>query len=146
MRQRCRRSAWQPLRYGGCQSQRTKDVPDNKHANCAPEKIRAVVSCLNTEDPPIPVWVVLETDVLNLEIGLAGFPFRRPSQMHLLEMPANFGKFGLTKSRDFDLVGVREDSPEHGDPAFRSGDANRMFYDGDEERLLQGGGSPLSLC
>jgi hypothetical protein len=75
------------------------------------------VGRLNAENPLIPVGIMLETDVFNFEIGLTSLPFRRPGQMHLIKLPTKLIKFGLPKSGNFDLVWVRENGLEHGDPA-----------------------------
>lgn len=60
-----------------------------------------------------------EANVLDPEIILPSFPLGHPGQMHLIELPAKFMKFGLTKSGNFDLVGARKNNPEHGDPLLR---------------------------
>ena len=57
-----------------------------------------------------------EADVLDPELILSSFPLGDPGEMHLIELPAKFMKFGLTKSGNFDLVGARKNNPEHGDP------------------------------
>lgn len=60
-----------------------------------------------------------EADVLDPEFILSSFPLGDPGEMHLIELPAKFMKFGLTKSGNFDLVGTRKNNPEHGDPLLR---------------------------
>jgi hypothetical protein len=75
------------------------------------------VGRLNAENSLIPTGIMTEADVFNLEVRLPSFPLRHPGQMDLLEMLAQLVKFGLTKPRNFDLIGTRKNNPEHGDPA-----------------------------
>jgi hypothetical protein len=60
-----------------------------------------------------------EADVFNLELILSSLPFRRPGQMRFVEL--------LTKSGNFNLVGLREKNLKHDDPASWSGDASRVL-------------------
>ncbi len=48
----------------------------------------AAVGGLDAEEPLIPTGNVLEPDVLNLELWLAGFPFLPPSMMSLFKLLA----------------------------------------------------------
>jgi hypothetical protein len=72
---------------------------------------------LHAEKTPVPVGVVRETHIFDLEIGLPSFPLRHPGEMHQINLPAKLVKFGLPKSCNLDLVWIGKDGSEH--PASR---------------------------
>jgi hypothetical protein len=53
----------------------------------------AIVRGLQAEKPLVPVWIVDETDVRDLEVSLSLFPLFRPSQMRFVELLPQFGDF-----------------------------------------------------
>ena len=58
-----------------------------------PEPGLAIVRGLQAENPLVPVWIMDETDVLDLEVSLSRFPLFRPSQMRFVELLPQFGDF-----------------------------------------------------
>jgi hypothetical protein len=75
-------------------------APRREHTRGAPEQDFSIVSRLETENSLIPVGIMREANVFDLEIGLPGFPFPRPGQMRLVELLSQLG--------NFDLVGIRK--------------------------------------
>ena len=53
-----------------------------------PQPDLAIMGRLQAENPLIPVGIMGEADVFDLEIGLPPLPFRRPGQMRLVELLA----------------------------------------------------------
>jgi hypothetical protein len=62
---------------------------------------------LQGENPPVPIGIMGEADVIDFEIGLPSFPFRRPGEMGFVELLAKLG--------NLDRIGIRKKNPEHGD-------------------------------
>jgi hypothetical protein len=58
-----------------------------------PEPGLAIMRGLQTENPFVPVWIMDEADVLDLEVNLSLFPLFRPSQMRFIELLPQFGDF-----------------------------------------------------
>ena len=79
---------------------------------------------LQAENSPIPIGIMAEADVFDLEVILPPFPLRHPGQMHLIEVPTKLEKFGLTKSGNFDLIGARKNSLQHAIRLHRQINAN----------------------
>src|SRR6185437_7797064 len=75
-------------------------APARDDMHRAPEPGLAVMRGLQAEQPPVPVGVVNEADVLELEFELLPLPFRRPGEMRLVEL--------LPQLRKLDHIGLRE--------------------------------------
>src|SRR5690242_9815607 len=81
-----------------------KSAEDDDHMRGAPEPRAAIARGLQAEKSPVPLRIVSKTDVLELELGLTPFPFRRPGQMRFIEL--------LPKSGDFERVARRKENAE----------------------------------
>jgi hypothetical protein len=70
----------------------------------SPEPYLTIVRSLQAENPFVPVRIVHETNVLDLEVQLSRFPRFRPRQVRLIELLPQFG--------DFNRIGRRKENPE----------------------------------
>src|SRR6185437_735394 len=68
-----------------------KSTEDDDHMGGPPEPRAAIARGLQAEKSPVPVRIMGETDVLDLELSLPSFPFRRPGQMRFIELLPKFG-------------------------------------------------------
>src|SRR5260370_9905979 len=59
----------------------------------SPEPSLPIVRRLQAENPLVPVGIMRETNIFDLEILLSLFPFFRPSKMGFVELLAQFGNF-----------------------------------------------------
>jgi hypothetical protein len=73
----------------------------------SPEPYLTIVRSLQAENPFVPVRIVHETDVLDLEVQLSGFPLSRPRQVRLIELLPQFGDFNRIGRRKENLEGHR---------------------------------------
>jgi hypothetical protein len=62
---------------------------------------------LQTENPLVPVWVMDETDVVDLEVSLSLFPLFRPGEVRFVELLPQFGDFSRIGRRKENFVGHR---------------------------------------
>ena len=69
---------------------RSNRAPARDHMHGAPEQAFAVMGGLQAEQPPVPAGIVDEADVFDGEVGLPPSPFRRPGEMRLVELLAEF--------------------------------------------------------
>jgi hypothetical protein len=72
-----------------------------------PEPSLSIVRGLQAENPLVPVWIMDETDVLDLEVSLSLFPIFRPSQVRFVELLPQFGDFNRIGRRKENVVGHR---------------------------------------
>jgi hypothetical protein len=73
-----------------------------------PKPSLSIMRGLQAENPFVPVWIMDETDVLDLEVGLSLFPLFRPSQVRFVEVLPQFGDFNRIGRRKENFVGHRQ--------------------------------------
>jgi hypothetical protein len=73
----------------------------------APEPSPTIARGLQAEKPFIPMRVMNETNILDLEIGLTCSPFYRPSQVGFVELLPQFGDFNRIGRRKQKCVSHR---------------------------------------
>ena len=56
----------------------------------APEPALAIVGGLQAENSFVPVGIMGEANVFDLEIGLPGFPFHSPGKVRFIELLPKF--------------------------------------------------------
>jgi hypothetical protein len=72
-----------------------------------PEPSLSIVRGLQAENPFVPVWIMDETKVLDLEVSLSLFPLFRPSHVRFVELLPQFGDFNRIRRRKENFVGHR---------------------------------------
>jgi hypothetical protein len=76
-----------------------KSTKEHDDVRGLPEPRLPIARRLQAENPLVPVGIMRETNVLDLEIGLSLFPFYRPREMGFVELLAQFGNFNRIGSR-----------------------------------------------
>jgi hypothetical protein len=100
-----------------------------------PEPVFSVMGRLQAEKALVPVRIVEEANILNLEFLLPRLPFLRPGQMRFVELLAQLG--------NFDLVRNGKNNSKHGDPASLSDHRKSLqFSTGDGQRRKQDSHTP----
>src|SRR4051794_40226688 len=69
-----------------------------------PKPVSSIARRLQAEEPPVPVWVMNEANVLDRKIELLPPRFRRPGKVRLFEL--------LSQPRHLDRIGRREENLE----------------------------------
>jgi hypothetical protein len=72
-----------------------------------PKPSLSIVRGLQGENPFVPVWIMDETDVFDLEVSLSLFPLFRPSRVRFVEELPQFGDFNRIGRRKENFVSHR---------------------------------------